>query len=189
MSTKEGKKVKLSTFILALILIALVCGLLILLIYTGVIGNKKAEPEVAKLDKVEEKVVLAENEYKLVNNNFSKFDLSFLKLENGKENKIYSPLSIKYALKMLEEGTTGEAKEQLDSIASNYAITPYTTNKKMAFANALFIRDTFKDEIKDEYKVGTEIVVPDGFCGHESGLPGAQNDISHRRSSCQIIIS
>lgn len=152
MSTKEGKKVKLSTFILALILIALVCGLLILLIYTGVIGNKKVEPEVAKLDKVEVEPVLAENEYKLVNNNFSKFDLSFLKLENGKENKIYSPLSIKYALKMLEEGTTGEAKAQLDSIASNYAITPYTTNKKMAFANALFIRDTFKDEIKDEYK-------------------------------------
>ena len=152
MSTKEGKKVKLSTFILALILIALVCGLLVILIYTGVIGNKKAEPEVAKLDKVEEEIVLAENEYKLLNNNFSKFDLSFLKLENEKKNKIYSPLSIKYALKMLEEGTSGEAKAQLDSIASDYAITPYTTNSKMAFANALFIRDTFKDEIKDEYK-------------------------------------
>ena len=32
----------------------------------------------------------------------SDFDLSFLKLENQKENKIYSPLSIKYALNMLE---------------------------------------------------------------------------------------
>ena len=31
-------------------------------------------------------------------NKISKFDLSFLKIENEKENKIYSPLSIKYAL-------------------------------------------------------------------------------------------
>ena len=43
----------------------------------------------------------------------SEFELLFLKLENQKENKIYSPLSIKYALKMLEDGTNGETKEQI----------------------------------------------------------------------------
>ena len=73
-------------------------------------------------------------------------------MENEQKNKIYSPLSIKYALKMLEDATTGEAKEQLDSIAINYTLTPYTTNNKMAFANGFFIRDSFIDGVKDDYK-------------------------------------
>ena len=40
------------------------------------------------------------------------FDIKFLKLENNKENMIYSPLSIKYALKMLNEGAEGNTKKQ-----------------------------------------------------------------------------
>ena len=51
----------------------------------------------------ETKGVKTVNEYAIKDNNFSKFDFAFLKFENEKENKIYSPLSIKYAFKMLEE--------------------------------------------------------------------------------------
>ena len=38
------------------------------------------------------------------------FDLSFLKLETNKENLIYSPLSIKYARHMVDEGANGNTK-------------------------------------------------------------------------------
>lgn len=38
-------------------------------------------------------------EYNLEKNQLSNFDIAFLKVENNKENKIYSPLSIKYTLK------------------------------------------------------------------------------------------
>ena len=43
-------------------------------------------------------------------NGLSDFDLKFLKLENGAENKIYSPLSIKYALQMLAEASGGDSR-------------------------------------------------------------------------------
>lgn len=95
--------------------------------------------------------VLSKSEYALTDNNLSKFDLSFLKFENEKENKIYSPLSIKYAFKMLNEGTTGEAHEQLAAIVEGYDLTEYLTNKNMAFANALFIKDSYQDDIKEAY--------------------------------------
>ena len=91
------------------------------------------------------------NEYALTDNNFSKFDLSFLKFENEKENKIYSPLSIKYTFKMLEEATDGKAKEQISSIINSYELTKYKSNSNMALANAFFIRDSYKDNIKNDY--------------------------------------
>ena len=74
-------------------------------------------------------------------NSLEKFDLYFLQLENGKQNKIYSPLSIKYALEMLEEGTTGESKAQISNIIGSYKANKYVNSKNMAFGNAIFIND------------------------------------------------
>lgn len=99
----------------------------------------------------ETKTVVAENEYAVKDNHLSKFDLSFLKFENEKENKIYSPLSIKYAFKMLEEATTGKAYEQIAGIVEAYHLTEYESNENMALANAFFIRDTYKENIKESY--------------------------------------
>ena len=86
----------------------------------------------------------------------SNFNFSLLKLENKKansekNNKIYSPLSIKYALKMLEEGTAGNSKIQIANVIGNEVLTKYNSNSNMSLANALFIRDTFKNEIKEGY--------------------------------------
>ena len=63
----------------------------------------------------------------------SEFELLFLKLENQKENKIYSPLSIKYALKMLEDGTNGESKEQISKLLGKTSLTKYVSNKNLSF--------------------------------------------------------
>ncbi len=92
------------------------------------------------------------SEYRLLGNALQKFDLAFLKLENKEENKVYSPLSIKYALEMLSEGTSGDTKKQLDAVIGDYQNKKYVNNDNMSFANAMFIRDTFADEVKDEYK-------------------------------------
>jgi len=91
------------------------------------------------------------NENEIINNQLSNFDLSFLKLENQKENKVYSPLSIKYALKMLEEGASGESKAQISKIIGDYNLTKYNSNENMSFANSLFIRDSFKQGVKQSY--------------------------------------
>ncbi|MBR3281147.1 MAG: hypothetical protein IKI57_04850 [Clostridia bacterium] len=86
-----------------------------------------------------------------IKNPLSKFDLEFLKMENNNQNMIYSPLSIKYALLMLKEGSEGETKTQIENAISNYAPNKYCTNKHTSLANALFIKDSFKSMIKSSY--------------------------------------
>lgn len=91
------------------------------------------------------------SEYRMSGNGLTKFDLAFLKLENEKTNKIYSPLSIKYALAMLSEGANGETKEQIDAVIGDYTSNKYINSANMAFANVIFVKDTYKDFIKPEY--------------------------------------
>jgi len=81
----------------------------------------------------------------------SDFDLKFLKLENQKENKVYSPLSIKYGLKMLEEAAIGETKTQISQLVGNFDLSSYSSNKNLSFANALFIRESYKSKVKQSY--------------------------------------
>lgn len=89
--------------------------------------------------------------YRLSGNSLEDFDLAFLKLENASKNKVYSPLSIKYALAMLNECTAGQTKEQITAVIGDYQSKKYSNNEHMSFANAMFIRNTFKDAIKNEY--------------------------------------
>ena len=101
-------------------------------------------------------------------NNLSEFDLSFLKMEQDNKNLIYSPLSIKYALRMLEEATVGESKEQISKLLGDKLPTKYTSNENMSLANAMFIRDSFQNQVKESYidllksKYNAEIMF-DGF--------------------------
>ncbi len=85
----------------------------------------------------------------------SNFTYSFLKLENENvknENIIYSPLSIKYALKLLVEGASGNTKDEIEKIIENEGLTKYKNiDKKLSLANAVFIRDTYKDRVLDSY--------------------------------------
>ena len=91
------------------------------------------------------------SEYRISGNSLENFDLYFLKLENEKVNKIYSPLSIKYALEMLNEGADGDTKDQISSVVGDYNGKKYVNSENMSLANALFIRDSFKDSINDDY--------------------------------------
>ena len=91
------------------------------------------------------------NDLKMEDNNLSDFDLYFLKLENTEKNKIYSPLSIKYALEMLAEGAKGDTRDQIEAVIGDYVAKSYTNNKNMSFGNALFVRDTFKDSLNKDY--------------------------------------
>ena len=90
-------------------------------------------------------------EYRLSGNSIEDFDLYFLKLENLETNKVYSPLSIKYALEMLQDGATGDTKNQISNIVGEYKAQKYENNANMSLANALFVKDTYKDNIKENY--------------------------------------
>ena len=92
------------------------------------------------------------SEYRMSSNSLEKFDLSFLKLENKEANKIYSPLSIKYTLAMLSEGSNGMSKAQIDAVIGEYQSKKYNNNEHMSFANVMFLRNTLKDTLKEDYK-------------------------------------
>ncbi len=81
------------------------------------------------------------------------FEYSFLKIENNKKNMLYSPLSISYALKMLQEGASGNTYTQITSLIGNIELPIYkNVDKNLSLANGIFIRDSFFNGIKDEYK-------------------------------------
>lgn len=91
------------------------------------------------------------SQYQLKGNTLEDFDLYFMQLENNNKNMIYSPLSIKYALELLNEGAEGDTKEQITNILGSYTNKKYQNNQNMSFSNALFVRNDFKDNINQNY--------------------------------------
>ena len=141
-----GKKKKKKTIItiIVVILILILCGILAYYFLFLKKDNEKNKNQ-------DVNNIILESEYEMSGNELEDFDLSFLKLENKEENMIYSPLSIKYALEMLAEGANGKTKEQITSILGQYQAKKYANSKNMSMANALFIKSSYKDSIKDSY--------------------------------------
>ncbi len=113
---------------------------------TSEVGNNGNNTEV-----IETPSTIKKSEYTITKNSLDTFDLAFLKLEGDGKNMIYSPLSIKYALGMLMQGANNETKNQINTVLGNYKFHKYTNNSNMSFANALFIKNTYKDSIKKSY--------------------------------------
>ena len=125
--------------------------ILLILVVLGALGYfayQKFKPE-EKVVENEKKEV--ETTYRMSGNGLEAFDLYFMQLENKNKNVVYSPLSIKYALEMLSEGANGDTKTQLDNIIGDYKANKYINNEHMSFANAMFIRNSFKEKIKEAY--------------------------------------
>lgn len=92
--------------------------------------------------------------------NSEDFSYEFLKMES-KENEgtniIYSPLSIKYALNLLNEGANGKTKEEIDNIIGDLKLTKYKNiDKVMSLANSVWIRERYKDGVLDSYNKAVE---------------------------------
>ena len=143
---KKANKKK-SLIIITIILVIIVAGILVFL----KVKKNNSKPDDNKQNQVEVKRENKYSEYQLKDNTLSNFDLYFLQLENNKKNMIYSPLSIKYVLEMLNSGAEGETKNQITDILGTYVNKKYTNNRNMSFANALFVRNSYKDSIKTSY--------------------------------------
>lgn len=156
----KRKKISLTTYILTLIIIILI--IICIILSCNVAKNSKGKttnPEqLAESNKVfpinnTDNEVMENNTVKNESKNgiVSNFDLSFLKLENQEANKVYSPLSIKYALKMLEQGTSGESKAQITNVVGDISLAKYNPHRNMALANALFVNTIYQNNIKQTY--------------------------------------
>ena len=139
---KETKKKKGSKIGLILIIVLIIIGVIIGIYF----WNKEK-----KDNKLEIKNKDTYSEYRLQDNDLGEFDLAFLKLENDKENKVYSPLAIKYALEMLKEGADDNSYKQINDIIGGYVGKKYVNSENLAIANGLFIKDSYKSFIKEDY--------------------------------------
>ena len=137
--------------VLLIIVIVLVLCLIGLLSYKVFVLDKKKQNNKNETKQIEQKTQEFKSSYRMSGNSLEDFDLYFMQLENKEENMVYSPLSIKYALSMLKEGTDGKSKEQIDTVVGDYVSKKYENSKNMSLANALFIRDSYKDSVKTTY--------------------------------------
>lgn len=156
---KKNKKKKI--IILLVVGLFMIGGVAVFLVYQKYFSSPpKTSTKSSTIKEVYSK-------YRMDGNGLEDFDLSFLQLENKMENMIYSPLSIKYALAMLREGAEGKSKEQIESVIGEYKNKKYPNNTNMSFANAMFIRNTYKDQIRKEYisnltnKYNAEVIYDD----------------------------
>ena len=80
------------------------------------------------------------------------FVISFLKQENEEENMVYSPLSIKYVLKMLESGANGNTKAQIETLIKNNELVNYKNIANIFnMANGLYINNKMRDLTSQYY--------------------------------------
>ena len=148
-SLKEngGNNSKKKSAIVLIILVSLTIGCSCLLIFKDKLFENSTNN---KTDKQVDSNTF-QSDYRLTGNGLEDFDLYFLQLENEAKNKIYSPLSIKYALAMLADGSDGDTKKQIEAVIGDYKTKAYPNNEHMSFANAMFIKDSFKNSILDSY--------------------------------------
>ena len=78
--------------------------------------------------------------------------LDFLKLEPTSENIVYSPLSIRNGLALINSGANGQTKEEIEKVLTDAQIPQYKNiSNTLSLANAIFIRDSFKDDVLSTY--------------------------------------
>lgn len=141
MEEKKELKIKLKTAVIAIIIVAI-----ILVVIFALVINKNKQEEAGENTTISE---IDSNEQILE----SDFSLKFLKLENEKQNMVYSPLSIKYALNMLNEGAVGNTKTQIENVIGDLNLIKYNTiDEVLSLANSVYIRDTFAEYVKENYR-------------------------------------
>lgn len=79
------------------------------------------------------------------------FNIDLIKTVNEDKNYLISPYSIEVALNMLKEGTNNNTKEEIEKVIHTRNINNISTNNKIKIANALFIKNEYKDIIKTDF--------------------------------------
>lgn len=82
----------------------------------------------------------------------SSLDTSFLALEPQGGNLIYSPLSIRYGLSLLDAGASGTTEAEISKVLGNSELPKYqNVTDQLSLANAVFIRNTFENDVLQSY--------------------------------------
>lgn len=82
------------------------------------------------------------------------FSTTFIKASHkniNKDNYMISPYSVEIALSMLRDGSKGETLKEIEKVCPKRTIKTLSVKNKVNVANALFVKNKFKDDIKETY--------------------------------------
>lgn len=143
------KQIQIRLVTLILIIVLIIAGIVTAVM---MITNKGKNKDKKETNTIQSGINEMSENNTVQDNITADFELSFLKIENEKQNMIYSPLSIKYALSMLKEGANGNTKTQIDNALKNTSLTKYENIEDvLSLANAIFIRENYSDIINEYY--------------------------------------
>jgi len=67
------------------------------------------------------------------------------------KNYMISPYSVEIALSMLRDGASGDTLKEIESVVPKRSIKTLAINNKVNVANALFVKDIYKNDVQDSY--------------------------------------
>lgn len=119
--------------------------LIIIIVLMAIFSSINARDKRIKMEQKKESEVKVE----MTDN----YNLNLIKLINKKENVNYliSPYNIEIALNMLREGSSGKTKEEIDKVIGNRKINDVSIKDKVSIANALFVKDIYKKDVKKDF--------------------------------------
>ncbi len=148
----KKKEIKLSAIIITAVIVFFVILVIMAIIILGG-SNKEPSQPIVNNNIVQNNDVENTDIPVQITQEISEFPIDFLKLENQKQNMIYSPLSIKYALNMLNEGASGNTKKQIDNVIGEMQLTKYSNKDNvLSLANTIYIRNDYKQYMKESYQ-------------------------------------
>lgn len=173
---REKSKLPIIIILVVILVVLVVCGVFVTRYFMGKQAVEPAAPveedradevslELPKLDKdldfvffgLEQPADVYEELGDADENVDSSSDSSLdVEASSGPRNMIYSPLSIRYALMMLSEGTAGNTKAQIDAIADPQLPSYTNVEDVLSLANAVFIDEQYADLINSGYKTRLE---------------------------------
>ena len=102
----------------------------------------------------EKRVREKQKEKEIVVETTGNYNIDIIKEFNSKaghNNYLLSPYNIEIALNMLREGADGKTKEELDQVLGNRNISDLSLKEKIGIANALFIKDDYQNDVKNDF--------------------------------------
>ena len=82
------------------------------------------------------------------------YNIDIIKVTNAdskNKNYLISPYNIEIALNMLREGADGNTKDEIDKVIGNRTINDVSVKDKISIANAIFIKDIYKNDVKKDF--------------------------------------
>lgn len=79
------------------------------------------------------------------------FNIDLIKTTRRDKNYLISPYSIEIALNMLKEGANGNTRKEIEDVVTNRKINDVSIKNRVKIANAIFIKDTYKNKVKKDY--------------------------------------